>query len=379
MIARPPRAAKPEPAAIIEGLEMPNTPLHDELVAAGASFGEFGGARTAASFGDVAKEFAALRSGAAVYDLGRRAKLRVTGNDRVRWLNGMVTNNIRDLEENRGNYDFLLNAQGHILADMYVYNRDDHFLIDTDLAQAPRVLELFEKYIIMDEVETADASDKLTAIGLSGPKAEFILSSLGLGIPVGHLAVATVPWQDAGIALVRKDNPARDEFEMWLPPAEVAGLWRSLVSAGAVPAGYEALELIRVADGLPRFGQDIREKDLPQETAQQRALNFNKGCYLGQEIVERIHARGAVHRSLSGVELPHGTPAAPGAKVTAAGKEVGQLTSVAQLPNGSRRTLALGYLRREAARPGTEVEIDGAKARITALPFMKQESSEKHG
>jgi folate-binding protein YgfZ len=356
---------------------MPNTPLHDALVAAGASFGEFGGARTAASFGDVAREFQALRAGAAVYDLGRRAKLRATGNDRVRWLNGMVTNNVRDLEEHRGNYNFLLNAQGHILGDLYAYNRDDHFLVDTDLAQAPRLLELFEKFIIMDEVEVADISDKLTAVGISGPKAEEVLSTLGLGIPVGPLAIASVPWQDAGASLVRKDNPARDEFEIWLPPAEIAGMWNGLVGAGATPVGYEALELVRVADGVPRFGQDIREKDLPQETGQQRALDFNKGCYLGQEIVERIHARGAVHRTLAGFDLGESTPA-PGAAVSAAGKEVGQLTSVAPLPNASRRTLALGYVRREAAKPGTEVEIAGATVRVAALPFMKQESPERN-
>src|SRR5258706_8189879 len=133
------------------------TPLHLALVAVGARVAEFGGAETAASFGDVAKEFAALRSGAGVYDLGRRAKLIVSGNDRVRWMNGMVTNNIRDLAEGHGNYNFLLNAQGHILADMCIYNRGEYLLVDTDLSQKAAVLQLFDKYIIMDEVEVTDA------------------------------------------------------------------------------------------------------------------------------------------------------------------------------------------------------------------------------
>jgi folate-binding protein YgfZ len=115
---------------------------------------------------------------------------------------------------------------------------------------------------------------------------------------------------------------------------------------------------------------DIREKDLPQETAQDRALNFNKGCYLGQEIVERIHARGAVHRSLAGLEFAEGAPQT-GGKITAGGKDVGQLTSIAQLPNGNHRTLALGYIRREAATPGTEVEVEGSKARVSTLPFAQ--------
>ncbi|HTK94906.1 MAG TPA: glycine cleavage T C-terminal barrel domain-containing protein [Terriglobales bacterium] len=342
------------------------TPLHDALAAAGARFGQFGGVETAATFGDLAKEYAALRSGAAVYDLGRRAKILLTGNDRVRWLNGMVTNNVRDLAPGHGNYNFLLNAQGHILADLYVYNRGDYLLVDTGQEQAARVLELFDKFIIMDEVETTDASERLTAIGVAGPKAAEVLQKVGLAVPAEPLSVHDLEWEQIGLSVVRQDG--RDDYELWLAAQNAATAWNALVVAGAMPAGYEALELARIADGIPRFGVDIREKELPQETAQQRALNFNKGCYLGQEIVERIHARGAVHRELKGFEVTHGLPAA-GAKISAGGKEVGQVTSVAQLPNGSRRTLALGYIRREAGTPGTEVEIEGAKARVSSLPF----------
>ena len=346
---------------------MVETPLHDALVAAGARLGEFCGASTAASFGDAAKEYAALHSGAAVCDLGYRAKLFVSGNDRVRWLNGMVTNNIRDLAPGHGNYNFLLNAQGHVLADMYIYNAGDFFIVDTGFEQEERVLQLFEKYIIMDEVVVHDAKGELSAIGVAGPQAAEVLKKLGLIVPPETLAICDQQWQGEDVSTIRMDART-GVFEIWLSPAQAPASWKSALAAGAVPAGYEAQELARVAAGIPRFGVDIREKDLPQETAQDRALNFNKGCYLGQEIVERIHARGAVHRSLTGFEIEQGT-VAPGAKVTAAGKEVGQLTSVAQLPNGSRRTLALGYLRREAAKPGTEVEIEGAKAKVSTLPF----------
>lgn len=380
MIARPPRPAKPLRAAIIEGhvrrprfAGMPNTPLHDALVAAGATLGEFGGATTAASFGDVAKEFAALQSGAAVYDLGYRTKLLVSGNDRTRWLNGMVTNNIRDLAAGHGNYNFLLNAQGHILADMYVYNVGDSFLVDSDFGQESLLLQVFDKYIIMDEVEVHDAKGELTAVGLAGSQVPELLKKLGLVAAPDPLAIADQKWDGQDVSVVRTDFP-RDAFEIWLSPAQVTDLWNEAAASGATPVGYEALELARIAAGVPRFGVDIREKDLPQETAQQRALSFNKGCYLGQEIVERIHARGTVHRALAGFEVQQGTPAA-GAKVTSNGKELGQVTSVAHLPNGSRRTLALGYLRREAAKPGTEVEIQDAKARVAALPFTQ----EKHG
>src|SRR5207253_1910917 len=139
--------------------------------------------------------------------------------------------------------------------------------------------------------------------------------------------------------------------ELWIAPSDAAATWQALVAAGAEPAGVEALELDRIARGEPRYGQDIRERELPQETGQQRALHFQKGCYIGQEIVERIRSRGAVHRQFSGFVFRDSLPA-PGAKIEAAGKEVGEITSTAALPgnNGGRR-VGLGYMQPEARRP----------------------------
>src|SRR5437868_9719333 len=132
---------------------MPKTPVYDVLVTSGAQLGEYGSVETATSFGDVAREFRELTLGCAVYDLGWRAKIVVTGEDRVRWLNGMVTNNIKDLPLNQGNYSFILNPQGRILGDLYTYNRGDSLLIDTERSQLKNLLKLFEHYIIMDDVE----------------------------------------------------------------------------------------------------------------------------------------------------------------------------------------------------------------------------------
>src|SRR3954463_14099955 len=143
---------------------MPKTPLFDTFAAQGASFGEYAGAKTPARFGELTAEIAALRNSAGVFDLGWRAKLLATGDDRVRWFNGMVTNNIKDLPQNNGAYSFLLNAQGQIQADMYVYNRGDHMLVSPIESQVSRVREVFNKYIIMFDVVIADASDKISAV-----------------------------------------------------------------------------------------------------------------------------------------------------------------------------------------------------------------------
>jgi len=344
--------------------------LQDKLASAGARLSTYRGGETPASFGDTAAEFRALLDGAAVFDLGWQAKLVLSGDDRVRWLNGMVTNNVRDLGLNHGNYSFVLNPQGRNLGDLVAYNRGDYMLVTTDLEQAAKLKELFDQYIIMDDVEVEDISDKLATIGVAGPKAAAMLSTAGLD--VAQLAPGEVSdrvWNDLGISVARSVLPLMDGYEIWSTPETLERVWDVVVSAGAVPAGSEALELYRIARGIPRYGIDLRERDLPQETGQQHVLNFSKGCYVGQEIVERIRSRGNVHRILVGLEVRGDAPAA-GNKISAGDKDVGEITSAARVafPAGER-TLALGYIRREFAEPGTEVKIGQHTAVVRMLPF----------
>src|ERR1035437_9708621 len=146
----------------------------------GANPTEHGGAATASDFGDTRAQFQSLLSGFGLYDLNWRATIAVTGGDRVRWLNGMVTNNVRDLAPGHGVYAFLLNAQGHIQADLYAFQRGDSLLVDTERGQREKVLQLFDRYIIADDVEIADISDKLTALGLTGPQTQLVLRKAGI-------------------------------------------------------------------------------------------------------------------------------------------------------------------------------------------------------
>jgi folate-binding protein YgfZ len=347
-----------------------------------AGVGEYRGATAAVRFGDSQAEFEALRTGCGVYDLGFRAKISLTGGDRVRWLNGMVTNNIRDLAVGSGVYAFLLNPQGHILGDLYAYNRGESITVDTDSGQAEKILATFDHYIIMDDVEVTNLSEQLTALGIAGPKAREVLAAAGFTIPETQpLQVVPVKWQGAECALVRGEDTEHVCYEIWLAPASVKQLWDALRAAGAAPVGSEALELQRIVSGMPRYGVDIRERDLPQETEQARALNFSKGCYVGQEIVERIRSRGAVHRKFSGFVAHGGEPIAVGAKVVAGEKEVGEITSAASLRfAGREKTVALGYIRREVGVPGREVMVGAAKVTVVQLPFadsvlLQEESS----
>ena len=338
-----------------------------------AAVGEYRGATTAARFSDPQAEFAALRSRCGVYDLGFRAKISLTGGDRIRWLNGMVTNNIRDLVVDHGVYAFLLNPQGHILGDLYAYNRGDSITLDTDSGQAEKILATFDHYIIMDDVEVTNLSEQLTALGITGPKSREILSSAGFSVPeVQPLQLQSVMWQSVDCTLVRGEDSEHLSHEIWLAPDRVRQLWDAFVAAGATPAGFEAVELQRIVSGIPRYGLDIRERDLPQETEQARALNFNKGCYVGQEIVERIRSRGAVHRKFTGFLAEGAGPIAAGTKIVSGEKEVGEITSSAslQLPCGNK-IVALGYIRREVGVPGREVSLGMAKASVAQLPFTE--------
>jgi len=336
---------------------------------------EYRGAATAARFGDPEEEFEALLHGCAVYDLGYRSRIRVTGEDRVRWLNGMVTNNIRDLAVQRGVYAFLLNPQGRILGDMYVFNAGDALIAETDRSQVEKILATFDHFIIMDDVELKDTGDEQTTIGMMGPKSHEILQTAGIHIsgmqPLQRVTASCSC--DCGCvecSVIRGDNPLGESYEIWLDAKDAVATWRALASAGATPVGAEALERQRILAGMPLYGVDIRERDLPQETEQARALNFNKGCYVGQEIVERIRSRGSVHRTFAGFLLEPEVAMQAGAKISAEGKEAGEVTSIALLntPLGERR-IALGYIRREAGTAGQEVQIGGAKGSVVRLPL----------
>jgi folate-binding protein YgfZ len=340
--------------------------------------GEYRGATTAARFGDPQIEFDALRGACGVYDLGYRAKISLTGGDRVRWLNGMVTNNIRDLAVGQGVYAFLLNPQGHILGDLFAYNRGDSIAVDTDLSQLEKILATFDHYIIMDDVEVTNLSeqstaDQLTALGVSGPESRSVLPAAGLTIPdMQSLQFQSVNWRGADCSLVKGEDGQRDAYEIWIAQDRVRDLWDALLAARATAVGAEAIEMYRIVSGIPRYGVDIRERDLPQETEQARALNFNKGCYVGQEIVERIRSRGAVHRKFTGF-LAEGTgQITAGMKIVAGDKEVGEITSATSvLMDAAEKTIALGYIRREVAVPGREVLIGSTKAMVVQLPLAE--------
>ncbi len=346
------------------------------------------------------KEAAALVRGAAVHDLGWLRRVAVRGEDRFRWLSGMVTNTVNELGENAGAWNLVLNAQGRIQGDLHVWRENDDLRLTIASYQYDRLLAHLERFIIMDDVELAplsvDANGELSeesALGLAGPQAAGVLARLGLPAPAEPLTEsmtsARAAWNGANLRVVRSYGVLAPHYELWARAAEIPALWQALIEAGAAPVGAATLEAFRIAEGIPAYGVDIVERDLPQEVVPQVAnfpgamksmranseqsappqvaLSFNKGCYLGQEIVERIRSRGSVHRHLRQLELSGPVPAA-GAKLNLEGGEIaGEITSAAELPlrTGSR-VFALGMMRGEAEMRNQSFTYNAGTATGTA-------------
>ncbi len=341
------------------------TALAQALGAASSALAELAGARSYPVFSATTQETAALMEGAGAFDLGYRGQIAVGGADRLRWLNGMLTNNVQGLAEGSGSYNFVLNAQGRIQGDCDAYRMAGHLLVVTDRSQISALLAHFDHYIIMDDVVLEDVSATRTCIGLAGPLAAQLLGTLGVTLPttsadtlwLHQTRICGVPVQLTG------GYPTRStRLELWCANESVNMLWTVLLAAGAVPCGLRAAEALRVLEATPRYGVDLAERDLPQETSQTRALHFSKGCYLGQEIVERIRSRGNVHRRLAQFTLS-APPGALPAELSIDGKPAGRITSSA-VWQGTH--YGLGIVRSEAAERHPTLEYAGGSATLLA-------------
>ncbi|HUD22249.1 MAG TPA: hypothetical protein VMQ60_05350 [Acidobacteriaceae bacterium] len=331
-----------------------------------------------------AAQLTALLRAAGVSTLDGTGWIRITGSDRVRWLNGMVTNSIAQLAPGEGCYNFVLNAQGRIQGDLTAFLLEGSILLETSRDQLPALIAHFNRFIIMDDVELTEISDQRSGLSLAGPMAAALLHQIGLaGTSLAPMHLQTADWRGSSVVTLHAHSPLFPRFELWADSTTIAALHAELIAAGAIQVTPEALEQLRILEGTPRYGIDIRDSatvhDLPQETGQTRALHFTKGCYLGQEIVERIHSRGAVHRTFSGFVLTGPLPA-PGTLLQAEGKPVAELTSVASIQLGESSStgartasapaqLALGIIRRDALDRKLTLTYPGGTAAPIALPY----------
>ena len=316
------------------------------------------------------QQLTALLEASAVVPLSSIGWIKVTGEDRVRWLNGMTTNSIQQLKRGEANYNFFLSSQGRIQGDAIALMLENSILLGTSADRVPALIELLDRFIIMDDVELA--AHPSFGLLVAGPHAASTLASIGIqtdSLGPLHL-IAIDDWRGQKIAVLHAHSPLVPRFELWAEsPETTASLTDALITSGATLVGDEALMQLRILEGTPLYGTDIRDKELPQETAQTRALHFAKGCYLGQEIVERIRSRGNVHRTFHAFQLTGDLPRA-NTILEADGKAIGELTSVATVPLASAPVqLALGYIRREALERNLVITYPGGTARPVTTPI----------
>ncbi len=296
--------------------------------------------------------YEALRTRAASIDLSARSKIRVSGEDRARLLHAMSTNHIAGLVPDSGLYAFFLTAQGRILADAYVYNLGDTILLDTEPEAGQKLQQHLDKFIIADDVTLEDETKRWAEIGIEGPASLDIARELGLPVPDTRYSLAQ--WNDGFCVRVASTGPTG--IRLFLPASQK----QAFVAHLPIPeASSEEARLVRLENGIPRFGEDISERYLVQETQQVHAVHSNKGCYLGQEIVERVRSRGQVHRLLTSVRLKSSLPPAAGAKLSVEGKDVAEITSAAYSP-ALGEVVALAYVRGEAAQSKPAMVLSGS-------------------
>ena len=302
--------------------------------------------------------YRALRETNGQIDLESRGRIRVTGDDRARLLHAMTTNQIKDLVPGSGCYAFFLNAQGRVLADGNILCFDDHLLLDVEPESRAFLMEHLDKYVIADDVTLEDVTQSTFAVGIEGPGAEAALRNAGLPAPQAPLT-----HEAAGpLIVIRASSTGAPGFRV-MGPSGIRGDSRVPAFPQSSPADAKT---IRLEHFFPRYGDDITMANLPQETAIEDALNFNKGCYLGQEIVERVRSRGHVNRILTGLIIKGDQPLERGAKISFEASEVGEISSSAYSPALSA-TVAMGYIRMHAAKPGTQVSVDGRPAHCAAI------------
>jgi len=297
--------------------------------------------------------YLALKEQAAWMDLSERGKLRMTGDDRKRLLHAMSTNQVQKLEPGQGCYAFFLNAQGRILADANIFVLEDSVLLDTEPETRQKLREHLDRYIIADDASVEDVTPAMATIALEGPGAEDFLKQHSAPVPLK--AFATEHWGDRLIA--RASSSGTPGFLIFLPQNEKEDLLAQFSLSGLGEATPAEGRTVRIENGRPRYGEEITERYLVQETGQLQAVNFEKGCYLGQEIVERVRSRAQIHRILRRVEIDTREVPEPGAKFQSgtqdAGTEAaGEIASAVFSP-ALEKVVALAYVRTRYSEPGT--------------------------
>jgi len=355
-------------------------PLNDFHRSSGADFIERDGWLLPAHFGNAAAEYAAVRSTAGFIDLSHRGLLQLTGPDRLSYLQGLVSNDLRSLNPGNGQYATFLTQQGKVLGDVRILRSENSFYLDLWEFIKDKIVEQLNRYLVADEVEIADRSNEYATLSIQGPQSEALLRKLvgQAEFPEHSLQHVMVNVDATDICIVYASHTGEKGFDLIGPIANLPNIAQRLTETGkqfdAAWVGEEAQNILRIEAGIPRYGIDFTEDNLLLEVGLDHAVSFTKGCYLGQEVVERIRSRGHVNKKLVGLTLEGQESASPRDVIVFADRPVGTITSSVHSP-ALGKPIALGYVNRDCWNPDTSLTVNHngilIGARITDLPFVR--------
>ena len=380
-------------------------PLREFHQSLGAHFTTLNGAEVVADFGDVLEEHKAVLETVGVMDLSFRSRICLTGVDRVRFLHGQATNDVKRLRVGEGCYAALVTAKGKMESDLNIHSLQDELLLDFEPGRTPSITARLEKYIVADDVQVVDVAPHYGLLSVQGPKADAFMEKPGLfgqlpakpfqsvkisDATLGEIYVVNMPRLEGRAGSPRPATGSRADdgaqetvrpigFDLFVPTAGLGAVIDKLIAAakeiGGRASGWTAFETARIEAGIPRFGTDMDETNIPLECGiETRAVSYSKGCYIGQEVINRIHTIGHVNRELRGLRFRDEPNALPvkGDKLFKDGKEVGYITSAVASPT-YKANIALGYVRREANQINDELilrtDAGEWRTKVVELPF----------
>ncbi|RKU13396.1 hypothetical protein C6502_03265 [Candidatus Poribacteria bacterium] len=363
---------------------MKRTPLYETHHTLGATFTEnYEDWRLVAHFTDTTEEHRTVRQGVGIVDLSHRGRLRLTGSDRAAYLHRIISNDVEGLSVGEGNYATILTNRGKIIADMNVYVFEDSIGIETNAETTLSLYQELDKYLIADDVTIEDFTERTGAVGVHGPAAAELLQTV-YGFDVGdlpeyHSFVGEIDGRR--IVCVRANETGEVGYNLYTPTESIESLWDTLLTKGrafgAAPVGLTSLNSLRIEAGIPRYGAELGDSVFPGEAELERAISFEKGCYIGQEIVARMKYRGHPNRLLRGFEIASDIPPQVGDRLFAEDKEIGWITSAVVSPTLGK-TIGLGFIRVAFTDEGSRVEVQTADSRVGAtvqlLPFYQREA-----
>ncbi len=358
--------------------------LHEVHATLGGRFTEERGCEAVADYGDALAEHAALRHAVGVVDLSFRGRLCLLGADRVRLLNGQVTNDVKALTTGRGCHAAFCSPKGRLVADVFIYSLAQELLLDFEPGLAAALIQRLEHHIVAEDVQVVDVAPHYGLLSVQGPKAAEAVERLAIFPALAAEPLAFVSVSDPTLGELYAMDHRRAGFpglDLFVPTDALGAVFDKLVSAardcGGGAAGFTALEWARFEAGIPRFGVEMDETNLPPEAGLDRdAISYTKGCYTGQETIARVRTYGSVTKALRGLRLPDELTRLPrrGTKLIRDGREVGQIVGALRSP-AFNANLALAYVRKECNQPGTELTWDSdgnhVAATVVSLPFTE--------